>query len=220
MPQGDDDAKRPVIAVVDYRMGNLRSMKTSLERAGAAVNIITGPEGLAGANGLMLPGVGAFGPAMANLASQKLLGPVVEWGRANKPFMAVCVGLQLLFDHSEEDGSHEGLGLVHGTIRKLPAGMKIPEMGWNTIEVKGAAKDFPWGVSLTDGGYFYFAHSYAAQSDEPEAVLATSSYGVEYVSVVGKGRILGTQFHPEKSARVGLKILERFVAVAGEGEGA
>jgi imidazole glycerol phosphate synthase glutamine amidotransferase subunit len=192
-------------------------MTTSLQRAGAQTRIITAPDGLDGADALLLPGVGAFGPAMANLAEQGLLDPVLEWARADRPFLAVCVGMQLLFERSEEDGEHPGLALVRGTVTRLPAGLKVPEMGWNTIRVSEAARSSDYGPALADGGYYYYAHSYAALSDERESVLATSTYGVEYVSVVGRGRMLGTQFHPEKSSRVGLAILERFVAVARGG---
>ncbi len=209
---GDDS---PVIAVVDYRMGNLRSLKTSLERAGASVRIVTGPEGLEGADGLVLPGVGAFGPAMANLTTQELLEPVLEWARADRPFLAVCVGMQLLFDESEEDGVHKGLGLVPGRVRRLPEGRKIPEMGWNTIELTPAAANSAYGTSLSDGGYYYFAHSLCAHAGDDSCVLATTTYGTEFTSVVGKVRMIGTQFHPEKSAKVGLKLIKRFVSVCG-----
>lgn len=210
------EGSRPLVAVVDYRMGNLRSLKTSLERAGAGARIITGPEGLEGTDGLLLPGVGAFGPAMANLREQKLLDPVLEWARADRPFLAVCVGMQILFEESEEDGQHKGLGLVPGRVGRLPEGVKIPQMGWNTIQVAPAASDSAYGSALAEGGYYYFAHSYCAQGSTPEAVLATTTYGVEYASVVGKGRMLATQFHPEKSAEAGLAILRRFVEVAKE----
>ncbi|MHC4502174.1 MAG: imidazole glycerol phosphate synthase subunit HisH [Planctomycetota bacterium] len=219
----DPDA-RPLVAVVDYRMGNLRSLATSLERAGAGVRIITGPEGLEGADGLLLPGVGAFGPAMANLAEQKLLDPVIAWARADLPFLAICVGMQLLFEESEEEsrkesneeGAHKGLGLVPGRVRRLPEGRKIPEMGWNTIELTRASRDSVYGASLADGGYYYFAHSYCVHAGDDSCVLATTIYGLEFASVVGRGRMLGTQFHPEKSAEAGLAILKRFVEVARE----
>ena len=193
--EGQDE--RPVVAVVDYRMGNLRSLKTSLERAGAGVRIVTGPDGLEGADGLLLPGVGAFGPAMANLAEQKLLDPVLEWARADRPFLAVCVGMQLLFEESEEDGWHKGLGLVPGRVKRLPDGLKIPEMGWNTIELAPAASGSAYERALTEGGYYYYAHSFCAQAAGTDAVLATTIYGVEYASVVGRGNMIGTQFHPE-----------------------
>lgn len=209
----DTDA-RPLVAVVDCRMGNLRSMRTSLERAGADVRIVTGPEGLGGASGLVLPGVGAFGPAMANLTEQKLLGPVLEWARAGRPFLAVCVGMQLLFEESEEDGLHKGMGLIPGRVKRLPEGAKVPQMGWNTIDLTHAASESVYGKSLRGGGYYYYAHSYCAQAQDASDVLATTTYGVEYASVVGRGRMLGTQFHPEKSARVGLAVLGRFVEVA------
>jgi len=189
-------------------------MKTSLERAGASVGIVTGPKGLEGADGLVLPGVGAFGPAMANLAGQRLLDPVVEWVRADRPFLAVCVGMQLMFEESEEDGRHRGLALVPGRVTRLPEGAKIPQMGWNTIEVAPRAAASVYASALGRGGWFYFAHSYCAHATDAGAVLATTTYGTEYASVVGTGRALGTQFHPEKSAHGGLEILRRFVAVA------
>jgi glutamine amidotransferase len=211
----ESEAFRPLIAVLDYRMGNLRSMKTSLERAGAEVRIATGPEGMEGVDGLVLPGVGAFAPAMRNLAEQGLDGPVLEWANADRPFLAVCVGMQLLLDESEEDGTHAGLGLVRGRVTRLPEGATIPEMGWNTIRRAAPAAHSPYGDALADGGYYYFAHSYCAHAADQGAVLATTEYGVEYASVVGRGRMIGTQFHPEKSADIGARILKRFVKVCG-----
>jgi glutamine amidotransferase len=209
---GDD---RSVIAVVDYRMGNLRSLRTSLERAGARVRIITGPEGLESAGGLVLPGVGAFGPAIANLQEQKLLDPVLTWAREDRPFLAVCVGMQLLFEESEEDGVHKGLGLVPGRVTRLPDGLRIPEMGWNTIELASAASGSAYGRALTEGGYYYYAHSFCAHAGDDSCVLATTTYGTEFASVVGRGRMIGTQFHPEKSAKVGFELIKRFVSVCG-----
>ncbi|MHC5053746.1 MAG: imidazole glycerol phosphate synthase subunit HisH [Planctomycetota bacterium] len=214
-----DRAARPQVAVLDYRMGNLRSMKTSLERAGAEVRIVTGPEGMEGIDGLVMPGVGAFAPAMRNLAEQGLEGPVLEWARADRPFLAVCVGMQLLFEESEErergaDVTPRGLGLVRGRVARLPEGATIPEMGWNTIRRAAPAAHSPYGDALVDGGYYYFAHSYCAHAADPGFVLATTDYGVEYASVVGRGRMIGTQFHPEKSADVGARVLKRFVEVA------
>jgi len=230
----DPDA-RPLVAVVDYRMGNLRSLATSLERAGAGVRIATGPEGLEGADGLLLPGVGAFGPAMANLAEQKLLDPVIAWARADRPFLAICVGMQLLFEESNEksnegsneessgesnaEGVHKGLGIVPGRVTRLPDGLRIPEMGWNTIDLTPAAGESAYGEALTDGGYYYYAHSYCAQAAGTDAVLATTTYGVTFASVVGRGRMLGTQFHPEKSAQVGSKLIARFVEVCSSCRG-
>jgi len=222
----DPDA-HPLVAVVDYRMGNLRSLATSLERAGACVRIVTGPEGLEGADGLLLPGVGAFGPAMANLAEQKLLDPVLEWARADRPFLAICVGMQLLFEESNEkskresnvEGVHKGLGLVPGRVTRLPDGLRVPEMGWNTIDLTPAASESAYGEALTDGGYYYYAHSYCAQAAGTDAVLATTTYGVTFASVVGRGNMIGTQFHPEKSAQVGFRLIARFVEVCSSCRG-
>jgi glutamine amidotransferase len=214
------ETPKPLVAVLDYRMGNLRSMRTSLERAGADVRIATGPEGLEGADGLVLPGVGAFAPAMRYLAEQGLTGPVLEWARADRPFLAVCVGMQLLFEESEERevgtaANPKGLGLIVGRVARLPEGATIPEMGWNTIRVAGAAASSPYADALADGGYYYFAHSYCAKAADAGAVLATTEYGIEFASVAGRGRMIATQFHPEKSAHVGARILGRFVEVCG-----
>lgn len=204
---------RALVALIDCHMGNLHSLKTALQRAGAEVRIITGPEGITGADGLLLPGVGAFGTAMQNLESQKLTKAVLDWLASDKPLMAVCVGMQILFEESEELGLHKGLGVVKGAVRRLPSGMKVPEMGWNTISLRPAASGSPYGPALVDGGWYYFAHSYCAEAGDDAAVLAVTSYGVEYASVVGRGRMIGTQFHPEKSAEAGLRLLERFVAI-------
>ncbi len=173
----------------------------------------------------MLPGVGAFAPAMRNLAKQGLVEPVLEWACSDRPFLAVCVGMQLLFDESEErdggeaDADPKGLGLIKGRVVRLPEGQTIPEMGWNTIERTAAAAESPYGNALADGGYHYFAHSYCARAADRGVVLATTEYGVEFASVVGRGRMFGTQFHPEKSAKVGAKVLERFVEIASRARG-
>jgi glutamine amidotransferase len=215
------DITKPLVAVLDYRMGNLRSMRTSLERAGAEVRIATGPAELEGIDGLVLPGVGAFAPAMRNLAEQGLTEPVLEWARADRPFLAVCVGMQILFDESDEKGESgsgenpKGLGLIAGRVARLPKGATIPEMGWNTIARTDATANSPYSDSLTDEEYYYFAHSYCVHAADESAVLATTDYGTQFASVVGRGRMIGTQFHPEKSAKAGARILERFVEVCG-----
>ncbi len=205
--------ERPTIAIVDYRMGNLHSLAKSLERSGGRARIITERDGLDGADGLLLPGGGAFGPAMANLREQGLVDPVLEWARADRPFMAVCVGMQLLFDESSEDGTHAGLGLVPGRVERLPRCGRIPQMGWNTIELAPESEGSTYREALTDGGYYYFAHSYCARAVDAAAVLATTAYGTEFASVVGRGRLIGTQFHPEKSSTVGQKLIARFVEI-------
>ncbi len=205
--------ERPTIAIVDYRMGNLHSLAKSLERCGGRARVITGPDGLDGADGLLLPGVGAFGPAMANLREQGLVDPVLEWARADRPFMAVCVGMQILFDESSEDGTHAGLGLVPGRVERLPEGGRIPQMGWNTIELAPVAEENAYHGALVDGGYYYFAHSYCAPATDAAAVYATTVYGPAFASVVGRGRMIGTQFHPEKSAKTGQRLVRRFVEV-------
>ncbi len=204
----------PSVAVVDYGMGNIRSMATSLARAGARVRIAKSPAEIEGAAGLVLPGVGAFERGMRNLSEAGLLEPVVEFARSGRPFLAVCIGMQLLFEESEEGGFHKGLGVLPGRVVRLPEGQKIPEMGWNTIDRTEFAAGSPFSETLKDGEYFYFAHSYRAEAEDPADVVATTEYGVRYASAVGRGRLLGTQFHPEKSAGAGLDVLKRFVELA------
>ena len=189
-------------------------MATSLERAGARVRLARSPAEIEGVAGVVLPGVGAFERGMKNLSKAGLLEPAAEFARSGRPFLAVCIGMQLLFEESEEGGRHEGLGVLPGRVVRLPGGQKVPEMGWNIIDRTEFAAGSPFSETLRDGEYFYFAHSYRAEAGDPADVLATTEYGARYASAVGRGKLLGTQFHPEKSAGAGLDILRKFVELA------
>jgi glutamine amidotransferase len=210
-----------MIAILDYGMGNLRSVQKGLERVGATAVVTADPAALDEAQGVVLPGVGAFGDAMANLWTRRLIDPLLRQVAGGKPLLGICLGMQLLFDESEEMGRHRGLGLLPGRVVRFPAGdLKVPHIGWNELRIANCelriadcrlqiAKD---GLlaGIADGAYAYFVHSYYALPEEPTDVLATTEYGLEFASAVGRGTIFGAQFHPEKSQEVGLRLLANF----------
>jgi glutamine amidotransferase len=200
------------IAVVDYGLGNLRSVTRGLERAGASVELIDDPDGLSTADGIVLPGVGAFGEGMDNA------GPfrerLVAEAEAGTPLFGICLGMQMLLTTSEEadhagQGDAEGLDLIPGQNLRFPADQTVPQMGWNELSVK---REHPL-VEGVDGEYAYFVHSYYADPDDENAVVATTDYGVDFASIVANdaGNVFGAQFHPEKSGETGLRILQNFV---------
>lgn len=197
---------RPKIAIIDYGVGNLRSVYRGLESSGAEP-IITGDMAIIeDSDGIILPGVGAFSDAMKRL---RPFENVLKKSVGKKPILGICLGLQLYFTESEEDGMHKGLDLMHGKIIRLPEGMKIPHMGWNSIEIK---KESRLLKGVKTGDFFYFVHSFYAIPEE-DVTTATTRYGIEMPAVVEKGNAYATQFHPEKSGRAGLKILKNFVDI-------
>jgi glutamine amidotransferase len=204
-----------MIAIVDYGVGNLRSVQKALEQVGAVAVVTDDPTVLNAAQGVILPGVGAFGDAMANLRSRRLLVPVLRQVGGGKPLLGICLGMQLLFDESEEMGQHPGLGLLPGrVVRFSDRELKVPHIGWNQLKTaKGALLE-----GIAPGAYAYFVHSYYAAPKEPADVLATTEYGVEFASVVGRDKIWGAQFHPEKSQEVGLRLLQNFWRLVCEGD--
>jgi glutamine amidotransferase len=191
------------IAIVDYGVGNLRSIRRGIELAGASAEITRDSRAIRQASAIVLPGVGAFKSAMEQL-DRDLIRQCAEEG---KPFLGICLGLQLFMERSEEE-SGEGLGLLEGDVVALPPKEKVPQMGWNTIEVK---RDDPFLEGVKSGSYVYFVHSYYTRPKDPQLVVATTEYGVRFPSVVAKGALVGTQFRPEKSGRVGLRMLSNFV---------
>jgi glutamine amidotransferase len=204
-----------MIAIVDYGVGNLRSVQKALERVGA-VAVVTGePEMLDLAQGIVLPGVGAFGDGIDHLHARGLVAPVLRQVDRGKPLLGICLGMQLLFDESEEMGHHRGLGLLPGRVVRFPDGeLKVPHIGWNQLRLAEGLGQKAKGKLLEgipDGAYAYFVHSYYPVVEEPGDVLATTEYGVEFASVVGRRKIWGAQFHPEKSQEVGLQLLENLV---------
>ncbi len=197
---------KPNIAIWDYGVGNLRSAKRGLEHSGAKALVTSKEADLERCDALVLPGVGAFCDAMINLQkAEEAVRKAIE----EKPVLGICLGLQLLFSESEEDGLHKGLDLVKGRVIKLPGGVKAPQMGWNSIRV---LKDSELLAGIDDGDHFYFVHSYYAVPKE-DVTTATTSYGVELPAVVEKGNLYATQFHPEKSGEKGLRLLENFVNI-------
>jgi len=197
------------IAVVDYGSGNLRSAAKALERCGADVSVITRPEELSRADAIVVPGQGAFGDCAKNLRASGLWDPIREWIGADRPFLGICVGYQLLFESSEEDPGVEGLGVCRGIVKRFaPSGLKIPHMGWNTLAVKPGD---PLYRGLPDPVSVYFVHSYFPAPADDSIVSATCEYGEVFAAGVSFGRIFATQFHPEKSQRTGVHLLGNFV---------
>ena len=197
-----------MIVVIDYGMGNIRSVQKGFEKIGAAAVISSSPEDVASADKVVLPGVGAFGDAMAGLDKRGLLTAVVQALTEDKPFLGMCLGLQLLFAKSYEGGEFDGLGVLRGRVVRLPGdGIKVPHMGWNRIE---RAKECPMLAGVPDRVHMYFAHSYYVEPDDADVIATTTLYGVRFVSSVHKGNLFATQFHPEKSQRHGLRILKNF----------
>jgi glutamine amidotransferase len=198
-----------MIAIIDYQMGNLRSVQKAFERVGHAAAITSDPRTLAAADKLVLPGVGAFADAIAELRRRELVEPIRAAIEADKPFLGICLGLQLLFDVSYEDGEHEGLGVVRGEVRRfdVPREYKVPHMGWNTVDVR---RPSPLLKGIEPGAHFYFVHSYYVAPADASVVALESSYPEPFCAAIARGRLFATQFHPEKSQSAGLQLLRNF----------
>ena len=205
----------PRIAVVDYQAGNLRSVEKALQRFGADVVVTSDSGELAGADALVFPGQGANDSSMRHLKSRGLVEPIREFVRGGKPFLGVCLGLQLLFEGSDE-GVEPGLGLLSGWVRRLPGGVKVPHMGWNRVDLRA---DHPVFDGVASGSYFYFVHSYYPDPADERLATGTTSYGVRFCSAVSWSNAAAVQFHPEKSGATGLRIYENFVRLAGGAAG-
>jgi len=196
------------VAVVNYGVGNLRSIRRGLEKSGASAEITHSPKNLRNSDAIVLPGVGAFAPAVKNMAP--ISDVVAEAMKNGKPILGVCLGLQLLFTRSSEGGSVNGLDFISGDIVKLPENVKTPQMGWNTLNI---VQSHPLLEGVKDGSYVYFVHSYYPQPSDPQVIVATTEYGVRFPSMVAKNNLFATQFHPEKSSKTGLTILKNFVRI-------
>jgi glutamine amidotransferase len=195
-----------MVTIIDYGSGNLRSVQKALERVGVEARITDDPNVVAESSHLVLPGVGAFGDAIRAIRGRGLVEPILAHIRADRPFLGICMGLQLLFESGSEGGHHEGLGVLAGEVTRfeLPPGMKIPHMGWNQVSWSTAGTSQPAG---NDGDHFYFVHSYVARPRDETVIAATSDYGGPFCAAVARGRLFATQFHPEKSQSAGMELL-------------
>ena len=205
-------SEEPRIVVIDYDSGNLRSVTKALESQGVSPTV-TGDAGqLALADAVILPGVGSAPQAMAALEERGLIQPIKDYAASGKPFLGVCLGLQLLMDHTEE-GDGPCLGIVPGKVKRFESGdgMKVPHMGWNSVDVRSP---HPALAGISQSSHFYFVHSYYAAPAEEGVVAATTNYGVSYCSVLARGNLVATQFHPEKSGPAGLRIYRNFIDLA------
>jgi glutamine amidotransferase len=201
-----------VIALVDYGIGNLRSVQKALLAVGAEVSLTSDPQEVRRAEKIILPGVGAFGDGMLGLKAGGFIEVLEEARSREKPLLGICLGMQLLFEASEEAPTQAGLGYLPGQVRRFSGeGLKVPHTGWNQIHPIGAS---PLLIGLEDGSYAYFNHGYYCEPQNPDNILAVTDYGLRYTSVAGQGRLFGVQFHPEKSQAVGLQILRNFVGMA------
>lgn len=196
-----------MIAIIDYGMGNLRSVAKGFEKMGVSVRVTGDPKKLAEARGVVLPGVGAFSDAMRNLYDLGMVEAIHKVVEQGKPFLGICLGLQLLFESSEEWGTSSGLGIFPGRVRRLPPGLKIPHMGWNTLAIKQPCPVF---TGIPGDAAFYFVHSYYVDPADPGLTAGSTEYGIEFTSVAARDNIFGIQFHPEKSSALGLRILQNF----------
>ena len=207
-----------MIAIIDYGMGNLRSVQKALQQVGGDASLVCDPDELAKADKIVLPGVAAFGDAMDQLRAKRLVEPIKDAVKAGVPYLGFCLGLQLLFEVGYEDGEHKGLGVLGGEVVRFnfdgtaaaSQRLRVPHMGWNQIRW---SVDCPMACGIADGAFVYFAHSYHVVPADRTLIAATTDYGYAFASAVWNGNVFATQFHPEKSQAVGLKLLANFVAL-------
>ena len=204
-----------MIAIIDYGAGNLQSVKKAFDFIGAESVITNDPKVILSADKILLPGVGSFGDAMDSMQKNGLVETVKECALSGKPFLGICLGLQLLFEESEESPGVNGLGIFKGKIKKFSSdmGLKIPHIGWNSLEIKQKDTLFK---NIPENAYVYFVHSYYLHAEDENDIATVTNYGIDFHSAVGKNNIFATQFHPEKSGDVGLQILRNFASMGVE----
>ena len=205
-----------MIGIVDYGMGNLRSVEKALQAVGAETRFIDSPSSLGSITGIVLPGVGAFTDCVQNLRATGLWDPIREWIAADRPFFGICLGYQMLFDESEEGPGIAGLGVFQGRVEKfVPAdpSQKVPQMGWNSVEI---VRPSAFTEGVVSGDHVYFVHSYYPRPADPALVAMKTTYDVPFASAIEKGNLFATQFHPEKSQRVGLTLLRNFAQLTAK----
>ncbi len=196
-----------MIAILDYGAGNLRSVAKALETVGTTPVLTDDPSVVAQADGLVVPGQGSAVDAMRNLNRLGLAEPLKQYVASGRPFLGVCLGEQVIFESSEEGAGVTCLGLIPGKVRRLPGGQKVPQIGWNTVRIRQA---HPLLEGVPDDSYFYFVHSFYVDPTDPSDIVGETEYGVTFASIVARGNVFATQFHPEKSAGIGLKIYRNF----------
>jgi glutamine amidotransferase len=209
-----------VIGIVDYGMGNLGSVVNACRFLDLRAEVIADPSELAACRAVILPGVGAFGDCMEHLHQRGFSPRLIEWIAADRPFLGICVGLQALFESSEESPGVAGLGVLRGTVRRfdIDPALKVPQMGWNRVRQSKPGE--PLFAGVPDGSFFYFVHSYYAAPADPTVVAGITEYGIDYCSAVRSGAVFAVQFHPEKSQAAGLQMLRNFGAAVQGGGGA
>jgi glutamine amidotransferase len=202
-----------MIGIVDYDIGNLRSVQKAFQHVGGEAVFVRTPEEISQVSALVLPGVGAFGDCVRSLAASGMRDAVVAWANSDRPFFGICVGYQMLFDSSEEAPGERGLGIFAGEVRKFSGrhGLKIPQIGWNTLTVR--QPDSPLLAEISTGDFVYYVHSYYALPRDPSVIALETTYGETFAAGVARGNLLATQFHPEKSQKAGLQMLKNFVAI-------
>ena len=199
-----------MIAVIDYGMGNLRSVSKAFEQFGAEVCVTNRISDIEKSGAIVLPGVGAFRKAMDNLSRLNILSYIRREVKYGKPFLGICLGMQLFFSESEEHGVNKGFDLIKGRVRRFDPSLKVPHMGWNQVKVQGRPSGIRIFKGIPAGAYFYFVHSYYADPEDKDVIIGRTEYGSEFVSAINKDNIWGVQFHPEKSSLPGLKVLDNF----------
>ena len=199
-----------MIAVIDYGMGNLGSVRNALRYLGAECAITSDPDVIEGAHGVVLPGVGAFGDCMGGLQQHGLVEPIKRLIEQDRPFLGICLGLQMLFTESEEMGHHEGLNVIPGKVVRFTHDLKIPQIGWNQVNI---CQQCPQLAGIPNESHFYFVHSYYVVPEDESVVAATTEYGYRFCSAIVRGNLFATQFHPEKSHDVGLAVLRNFAGM-------
>ncbi|MDQ7787715.1 MAG: imidazole glycerol phosphate synthase subunit HisH [Thermodesulfovibrionales bacterium] len=196
-----------MIAIVDYGMGNLRSVEKGFQKVGVDAQVVSDAKSIENARAVVLPGVGAFRDCMRNLDALSLIEPIAKSIASGKPYLGICLGLQILFTESEEFGNFKGLDILPGKVVRFRIDLKVPHMGWNTVSL---LKRPPIFENILDNSYFYFVHSYFVAPAEPAVIAGMTEYGINFTSMIWKENIVATQFHPEKSQETGLRILRNF----------
>jgi glutamine amidotransferase len=199
------------VALIDYGSGNVRSVRKALEHEGAGVALVSDPAQLGGFDKVVLPGVGAFGDCVRNLRQRGMWEPLEKWMAADKPFLGICVGYQLLFESSEEAPGERGFGFFPGVVQRFRSGLKVPQIGWNELAIRQPVDPLLRGIGSDAPAHVYFVHSYYPNPTDPDVVTSTATYGETFAATASRGNVAGVQFHPEKSQTTGLRILRNFI---------